>query len=94
MTDDELSARLNALGAGPPAGALDRLEADVWARIEAQKSLVGAENGWGWRASLAAAMLTFGVFAGSTAAARLAPDLSPFAVELAYAPSTLLAGEK
>ncbi len=86
---DTLSPLLAALRSKPLDTRLDQLEPHVWARIGRDQS--PSQSGvWTWRASVAAAMLTFGVFAGGAAAAKAALDPSPFALHSAYAPSTLL----
>lgn len=86
---DTLAHLLAALRSQPLDAQLDQLELRVWERIGRDQS--PSQGGvWAWRAGVAAAMLTFGVFAGGAAAAKAGVDPSPFALHSAYAPSTLL----
>lgn len=88
---DPIDPLLTAWCNHPLDPRLNQMEPRVWARIESQRSQA-QPGAWRWRAGLAAAMLGFGVFAGSAATAKGGADLSPFAVHSAYAPSTLLEG--
>ncbi|MBY0563680.1 MAG: hypothetical protein K2P58_05770 [Hyphomonadaceae bacterium] len=89
-----LERLLSALRERPLDRGLDQLEPRVWERIEAAGIVVGPSRAWRWQAGLAAAMLTFGAFAGGAATARTESDFSPFAVHAAYAPSTLLGDDR
>lgn len=71
---------------------LDQLEPGVWARIDAIRFEAPQGGVWGWRAALAAVMLSFGALAGGVAAAQ--PESSPFAIHSSLAPSTLLEGDQ
>lgn len=88
---DRLDQLLSRLAAAPADHRLDQLEPAVWARIDGARRQPAREGGWGWRATLAALMLTTGAFAGSVAAAQ-SEESSPFAIHATLAPSTLLEG--
>lgn len=87
-----LDTLLNALRAKKPDVRLDQLEPLVWGRIAAGRAPLEFGAALGWRAGVAAMMLTIGILIGGTAAASAAQDVSPFAVHPVYAPSTLLEG--
>lgn len=89
--NNDLEERLAAWRRRTAETELAQLEPQVWARIgkEARPSAAGL---LGFRAALAAAMLAIGVVAGGAASATAEPEVSPFAVHAAYAPSTLLEG--
>lgn len=86
-----LDQLLSQLGAAQADRRLDQLEPAVWARIDGARRQTPRGAVWGWRAALAALMLTTGAFAGGVAAAQ-SEDSSPFAIHAALAPSTLLEG--
>ncbi|MGE0743531.1 MAG: hypothetical protein AB7O98_19525 [Hyphomonadaceae bacterium] len=90
----DLERLFSALRERPLDRGLDQLEPRVWEQIEGARPDIGHTRAWRWQAGLAAAMLTFGVFAGGAAAARPENDFSPFAVHAAYAPSTLLGDDR
>ncbi len=75
-------------------GELNQLEAHVWARLSARDrtSLSGLSGVLGFRAALVASVLAIGIVAGGAASATQKPEVSPFAMHSAYAPSTLLEG--
>jgi hypothetical protein len=77
---------LTHLRDAPADRRLDQLEPGVWARIEALQAPSGV---WGWRAAMAAVILTAGVFS-TTAASAKSQESSPFAIHSTFAPSTLL----
>jgi hypothetical protein len=72
---------------------LSQLEPDVWARIDASRRKPGP-SAYHIRAAIAAAMLGLGVAAGGAVSFADEPDASPFALHAAYAPSTLLDGDR
>lgn len=67
---------------------LAQLEPAVWAAIEDARA--SARAVWGWRAMVAAVMLTFGAVAGGALTQSSAIDLTPFSTSTPLAPSTLL----
>lgn len=83
---DHLLARL---AAAPADRRLAQLEPTVWARIVASRPDAG--QAWGWRAAMAALLLTTGALAGAAASAR-PHESSPFSIHAPLAPSTLLEG--
>ncbi len=87
-----LDPLLAALRDQPPDTRLDQLELLVWAQIDRERP--PQANAWRWRAGFAAVVLAAGVLAGGGAAATSGADVSPFAVNPAYAPSTLLEGDQ
>jgi hypothetical protein len=87
----DLDLMIAALRERAPAPSLDHLESRVWERIEDNRPAPQVRAAWRWQAGVAAVMLTFGVYAGSAAAARNV-EASPFDVRAAFAPSTLLEG--
>lgn len=89
--NETLNALLARLRAAPPDRRLDQMEPAVWARIEGARAAAPIAGAWGWRAALAALMLSMGAYV-SAAATAPAPDSSPFSVHAALAPSTLLEG--
>ena len=68
---------------------LDLLEPGVWARIDAARRETPQGGVWGWRAALAAVMMSFGALASGVASAQ-SQESSPFAIHSSLAPSTLL----
>ena len=86
---DRLDLLFSRLREAPADRPLDQLEPAVWSRIDAARRDAPRDAVWGWRAALAAVMLTTGAFAGSVAAAQ-SEESSPFAIHAALAPSTLL----
>lgn len=88
---DHLGQLLTRLGAAPTDRRLDQLEPTVWARIDGARRQAPHGAVWGWRAALAAVMLTTGAFASGVAAAQ-SEESSPFAIHSSLAPSTLLEG--
>lgn len=84
----DLDTSLARLRDAPIERRLDQLEPGVWARIDALRREAPQGGVWGWRAALAAVMLSFGALAGGVAVAQ--PESSPFAIHSALAPSTLL----
>jgi hypothetical protein len=87
---DHLEQLLTRLGAAPTDRRLDQLEPTVWARIDGARRQAPHGAVWGWRAALAAVMLTTGAFASGAAAQS--EENSPFAIHSSLAPSTLLEG--
>lgn len=90
---DRLDQLLSQLGAAPTDRRLDQLEPAIWARIDGSRRQTPRSAVWGWRAALAAVMLTTGAFASGVAAAQ-SEESSPFAIHSALAPSTLLEGSR
>lgn len=88
---DRLEQLLSRLRDAPADRRLDQFEPAVWARIDGARRQVPRGAVWGWRAALAAMMLTTGAFASGVAAAQ-SEDSSPFAIHSSLAPSTLLEG--
>lgn len=88
---DHLEQLLTRLGAAPTDRRLDQFEPTVWARIDGARRQTPHGAVWGWRAALAAVMLTTGAFASGVAAAQ-SEESSPFAIHSSLAPSTLLEG--
>ncbi|MBI1251646.1 MAG: hypothetical protein GC189_09260 [Alphaproteobacteria bacterium] len=86
---DRLDLLFSRLREAPADRPLDQLEPTVWSRIDAARRDAPRDAVWGWRAALAAMMLTTGAFAGGVAAAQ-SEENSPFAIHAALAPSTLL----
>jgi hypothetical protein len=84
----DLNALLNRLREAPPDHRLDQFEPGVWARIDAVRREAPRGGVWGWRAALAAVMLSAGAMAGGVASAK--QESSPFAIHSSLAPSTLL----
>ena len=72
---------------------LSQIEPRVWARLSATER-TPASGVLGFRVALVASVLAIGVIAGGAASATAEPDVSPFAMHSAYAPSTLLEGGK
>jgi len=85
----DLDKCLDRLRDAPPDRRLDQLEPAVWARINAARRETPQGAVWGWRAALAAIMLSFGALAGGVASAQ-SQESSPFAIHASLAPSTLL----
>lgn len=85
-----LDSLLAALGERPPDPRLETLEPLVWSRIAMRAREPVPANQWAWRAALAALIMSAGALTASGAAANAAPDVSPFAIHSAFAPSTLL----
>ncbi|HWA23729.1 MAG TPA: hypothetical protein VG735_15150 [Caulobacterales bacterium] len=91
---DRLEDLLLRLREAPTDRPLEQLEPAVWARIDAaRREPARLDGAWGWRAALAALMLSTGAFASSVAAAQ-SQENSPFAIHAALAPSTLLEGRR
>lgn len=88
---DRLEQLLYRLRDAPADRRLDQFEPAVWARIDGARRQAPRGAVWGWRAALAAVMLTSGAFAGGVAAAQ-SEESSPFAIHSSLAPSTLLQG--
>lgn len=86
---NHLDQLFSHLREAPTDMPLDQLEPAVWSRIDATRRDAPRDAVWGWRAALAAVMLTTGAFAGGVAAAQSEAS-SPFAIHAALAPSTLL----
>lgn len=82
---------LSALRAKSPDVRLDQLEPLVWGRIAAAQAPFDLGAALSWRSGVAAMMLSIGMMIGGAAAASATHEISPFAVQLAYAPSSLLA---
>lgn len=72
---------------------LHRLEPQVWARINARAPTATADV-LGFRLTLAASVMAIGVIVGGASSATAGPATSPFASHPAYAPSTLLEGDR
>lgn len=89
----DLDHILGRLRDAPLDHRLDQLEPGVWARIDAARREAPQGGAWGWRAALAAVMLSFGALAGGVAAAQ-SQESSPFAIHSSLAPSTLLEGSR
>ena len=85
----DIDTLLNRLRNAPPDYRLDQLEPGVWARIDAVRREAPRSGVWGWRAAMAAVMLSAGAMAGGVASAR-PQESSPFAIHSSLAPSTLL----
>ena len=85
----DLDTLLNRLRNASPDRRLDQLEPGVWARIDAVRREAPRGGVWGWRAAMAAIMLSAGAMAGGVASAR-PQESSPFAIHSSLAPSTLL----
>ena len=88
---NRLEQLLSRLAAAPTDRRLDQVEPAVWAQIDGARRQTPRGAVWGWRAALAAVMLTTGAFASGVAAAQ-SEESSPFAIHSALAPSTLLEG--
>lgn len=89
----DLDRMLAAWSAGESRAALDQLEPQVWARLGA-KEHAAVSDALSLRAALIASVMAVGVIAGGAASATAEPEVSPFATDSAYAPSTLLEGGK
>jgi hypothetical protein len=88
---EKLDALLRSLAARPTDTRLDAIGPRVWARIDERRRPWDAA--WRWRLSLAVFMLALGLFAANeTGLTR--PHAEAFALNLAYAPSNLLASER
>ena len=72
---------------------LSQVEPQVWARLSAEDR-TAASGVLGFRVALVASVMAIGVVAGGAATATAEPEVSPFAMHSAYAPSTLLEGGK
>lgn len=86
----DLDQLLNQLSRRPVERALSQLEPEVWRRIETRRRVYGIDLVWGWRAALAAVMLSMGALVGGVATAKPVQEVSPFAINSTLAPSTLL----
>lgn len=76
----------------PIDSRLDQLEPAVWQRVGVLRRDLSIGGVWGWRAALAVLMLTAGILTDGAATAKVAHEVSPFAVHSTLAPSTLLEG--
>lgn len=85
----DLDTILDRLRDAPLDRQLDQLEPGVWAHIDANRRQTPQDGVWGWRAALAAVMLSFGALTGGAASAQ-SQESSPFAIHSSLAPSTLL----
>lgn len=85
----DIEQLLNRLRDAPGDRRLDQLEPGVWSRIDAQRREAPRGGVWGWRAAVAAVMLSVGVFSTTVASAK-SQESSPFAIHSSLAPSTLL----
>ncbi len=88
---DTLEEMLNSLRGRSADRRLDQFEPAVWARIDAARRAEPAGGAWGWRAALAALMLTLGVVSAGIAGAS-PEQASPFAIHASLAPAILLEG--
>ncbi len=89
----DLDRLLAAWSAHTVQADLGQIEPRVWARLSATKR-TSASGVLGFRVALVASVLAIGIIAGGAASATAEPDVSPFAMYSAYAPSTLLEGGK
>ena len=89
----DLDRLLAAWSARAVPTALSQLEPQVWVRLDA-KERTAASGVLGFRMALVASVMAIGVIAGGAASATAEPEVSPFATHSAYAPSTLLEGDK
>lgn len=87
----DLDKLLAAWAARTPQADLSQLEPQVWARLSAGDRS-SARSVLGFRVVLVASVMAIGVIAGGAASATAEPEISPFAMHSAYAPSTLLEG--
>lgn len=85
----DIDPLLTRLRDAPADRRLDQLEPSAWARIDAIRRETPRGGVWGWRAAMAAVMLTTGVFASTVASAK-SQESSPFEIHSSLAPSTLL----
>lgn len=89
----DLDSLLATWSARSAQADLSQLEPQVWARLGASNR--SSNRGvLGFRIALAASVMAIGVIAGGAASATAEPEVSPFAMHSAYAPSTLLEGGK
>ena len=86
-----LDRMLGAWSARGLQADLSQIEPRVWARLS-DKERDAASGILGFRVALVASVLAIGAIAGGAASAISDPDISPFAIHAAYAPSTLLEG--
>ncbi|MDZ4740219.1 MAG: hypothetical protein SGJ03_09985 [Alphaproteobacteria bacterium] len=88
---EKLDALLTDLREHPLDRNIDALSVDVWRRIDGSLTRAGAGL-WAWRAAAVSLVMVSGVVAGGAAAAR--PTESPFAINAALSPLTLLEGAR
>jgi hypothetical protein len=88
----DLDALLERLRDNAGAVNLDRIEADVRARIAGERRWSAPEMVWGWRAAAAALVLAIGALA--SAGTRPAAAHAIFSTDAYLAPSTLLEGRE
>lgn len=72
---------------------LSQLEPQIWAHLGASDRS-STHGVLGFRLALVVSVMAIGVIAGGAASATAEPEVSPFAMHSAYAPSTLLEGGK
>lgn len=89
----DLDRLLATWSTGTAQADLSQLEPQVWARLGASDRSL-ARGILGFRVALVASVMVIGVIAGGAASATAEPEVSPFAMHSAYAPSTLLEGGK
>lgn len=89
----DLDRLLAAWSARTARADLSQLEPQVSTRLGASDRS-STRSVLGFRAALVASVMAIGVIAGGAASATAEPDVSPFAMHSAYAPSTLLEGGK
>lgn len=89
----DLDTLLTRLRDAEPDRQLGQLEPGVWARIDAVRLEAPRSGVWGWRAAMAAVMLSAGAMAGGVASAK-PQESSPFSIHSSLAPSTLLEGTR
>jgi hypothetical protein len=89
----DLDRMLTAWSARTFQADLSQIEPRVWARLSA-KERTSPSGVLGFRLALVASVMAIGVIAGGAASATAEPEISPFAMHSAYAPSTLLEGGK
>lgn len=89
----DLERLLAAWPARTAQADLSQLEPQVWARLGASDRS-STRSVLGFRVALVASVMAIGVIAGGAASATAEPEVSPFAMHSAYAPSTLLEGGK
>lgn len=89
----DLDRLLAAWSARTAQADLSQFEPRVWARLGASDRS-STRSVLGFRVALVASVMAIGVIAGGAASATAEPEVSPFAMHSAYAPSTLLEGGK
>jgi hypothetical protein len=88
-----LDRMLAAWSARTVQADLSQMEPRVWARLSVKEPTL-ASGVLGFRLALVASVMAIGVIAGGAATATAEPEVSPFAMHSAFAPSTLLEGGK